>query len=179
MRVPVFLDRADIACCMEVPSVGDRVRWSLLWSDEPGHPGATDIPWAVEQPLQLGEEERRHIGVESGYLLTHGAVSAWWRGAGGRALPLCGVLVAGAHGFVPEAVPRTGGRAREVSLVFGTSRETGRGRWEDVPDGTSVWPIAEAGSWDDWEDFAALAGPLPAGHARSTKGVLVVVDLAP
>ncbi len=62
--------------------------------------------------------------------------------------------------------------------MIGTERETGRGRWEVVPDGTSTWPVAEVRSWDDWEDFAALAGPLPAGQQRSPRGVLVV-DPAP
>ncbi len=106
MRIPVFLDGWDIDCCLAVPAVGDRVLWSLIWSDEPDHPAAADIPWAVEQPLELDEEESRHIGVASGYLLTHGPISAWWRGAGGRVLPLRGVLYADAHGFVPERVPR-------------------------------------------------------------------------
>ncbi len=83
MRIPVFLDGWDIDCCLAVPAVGDRVLWSLIWSDEPDHPAAADIPWAVEQPLELDEEESRHIGVASGYLLTHGPISAWWRGAAG------------------------------------------------------------------------------------------------
>jgi hypothetical protein len=61
--------------------------------------------------------------------------------------------------------------------VIETSRETGRGRWGKVPDGTSTWPIAEARSWADWEDVAALAGPLPAGHDRRPTGVIAVVDV--
>jgi hypothetical protein len=178
VRIPVFLDSADIACCMQVPSVGDRIRWSLIWSDEPDHPAATVIRWAVEQPLELDEEESRHIGVAAGTLLTHGPVSAWWRGAGGRALPQRGVLVAGAHGFVPERVPWIAGRAVEVSLVIGTDRETAWGTREQVADGTSVWPIADASSWEDWEDFADLAGPLLPGHDRGPRGAVVVVDLA-
>ncbi|MDP9391157.1 MAG: hypothetical protein M3P89_07200 [Actinomycetota bacterium] len=110
MRIPVFLQGVDIDCCLAVPSVGDRVRWSLAWSDEPDHPAATVIRWAVEQPLELDEEESRHIGVASGYLLTHGPISAWWRGAGGQALPLRGDLVAEVHGFVlPSRFPRPEG----------------------------------------------------------------------
>ncbi|MGY1728445.1 hypothetical protein ACI79J_15870 [Geodermatophilus sp. SYSU D01062] len=172
----MFLDGEDIECCLAVPSVGEAVRWSLIWSDEPDHPAAVDVPWTGTE-LRLGDEESRHIGVASGFVLTAGRVSAWWRGAGGRALPLRGVLSVGVHGFVPEAVPPTRGRAGEVSLVIGTDRETGRGHWEAVPDATATWPIAEGGGWDDREEFAALAGPLPAGHERSPRGVLVVVDV--
>jgi hypothetical protein len=128
---------------------------------------------------RLDREQSRHIGVQSGQLLTRGAVSAWWRGPGGRAVPFRGVLAADPHGFVPAQVPPTRGRAREVSLVIGTSREVGPGHWEEVPDGTSTWPIADGGSWDDWEDFAALAGPLAVGHDRRPTGVLVVVDVTP
>ncbi len=172
----MLLDGLDVECCLAVPSVGDAVRWSLIWSDEPDHPAATDVPWTGTE-LRLDEEESRHIGVASGYLLAAGRVSAWWRGAGGRALPLRGVLSAGAHGFVPGAVPPTRGRALEVSLVIGTDRDTGWGRREEVPDGTATWPVAEGVSWADREEFGAPAGPLPAGHERSARGVLVVVDV--
>ena len=180
MRIPVFLDGGDIDCCLAVPSVGDPVEWSLLWSDDPDDPAAVDIPWDVVRPLQLDPEESWHVGVESGYLLTHGPVSAWWRAAGGRSLPLRGVLEADAHCFVPDRVPETRGRALEVSLVIQTRREADRNGYEEaVSGGTSVWPVAEGLSWHDWEHYAALAGPLPAGQRRSPRGVLVVVDVAP
>ncbi len=178
MRIPVFLDGWDIDCCLAVPAVGDRVLWSLIWSDEPDHPAATVIRWAVEQPLELDEEESRHIGVASGYLLTHGPISAWWRGGRTGSPAARRPRRRGPRLRASEQVPATGGRALEVSLVIGTERETGRGHEEEVPGGTSVWPVAEGRSWDDWEDFAALAGPLPAGQQRSPRGVLVV-DPAP
>ena len=179
MRVPVFLDAQDIACCLAVPSVGDPVRWSLLWHDDAGHPAASEIRWASEQPLRLDEDERRHIGVESGYLLTRGPVAAWWRGAAGRRLPARGVLIADPHGFVPEAVPPIRGRAGEVSLLIGTVRETLSRHEQEVSDETSSWPIVDGQAWADWAEFAALAGPLPAGHRRRPDGVVVVVDVTP
>ena len=177
MRITVFLDGADVECCLAVPSVGDAVRWSLAWSDEPDHPAASDIAWAVEQPLLLDEEESRHIGVASGHLLNHGPVSAWWRGDGDRPLPRTGVLEADTHGFVPERVPVTAGRAREISLVLTTVRRNEHGRTGRVPSGTSVWPVTGSDAWRDWEEYAALSGPVPAGHERGPAGVLVVVDV--
>ena len=180
MRLPVLLDGGDIDCCLAVPSVGDLVSWSLLWwKATHDDPAAVEVPWAP-RPFRLDPEESEHIGVDSGYLLTHGPVSAWWRGEAGRSLPLLGVLEADPHGFVPEGVPETRGRAREVSLVIGTRRKADRDGYEAaVPDGTSVWPVVEGEAWHDWETYAAQAGPLPAGHRRSPRGVLVVVDVEP
>ena len=176
MRIPVLLHAWDIDCCLALPSVGDPVAWSLIWwAGEPDDPAAVEVPWTT-QPLRLTPEESDHIGVASGHQLTYGPVSAWWRGADEQSLPRRGVLEADQHGFVPAGVPATQGRALEVSLVIRTRRKAGRHQWEENPDGTSVWPVADTGAWDDWEQYAALAGPLSPGQDRYPDGVLVVVD---
>ncbi|RBY97297.1 hypothetical protein DQ237_06995 [Blastococcus sp. TF02-8] len=177
MRIPVFLSAWEIDCCLPVPSVGDAVEWRLAWYDDPEHPAAFEIRWAAEATLRLGGYESDHIGVESGLVITRGPVAAWRREPG--AVPFRGALLALAHGFVPAAVPPTRGRAGEVSLVIGTQRKTRDGHWEDVPDGWSTWPVTDGGSWTDWEDYAALAGPLPHNHHRQPSGVVVHVDVAP
>ena len=175
MRIPVVLDANDMACCLARPSVGDAVGWSLAWHDDPTHPAASEIRWSAE-PLQLDEHESRHIGVESGTLLTRGPLSAWWRGDE-RSAPYRGVLVAEAHGFVPDAVPPVRGRAREVAVLIELHRQVRLQHWAAVPELTTTWPMADGDEELDWEEFTALAGPVPAGHDRRPGGALVVVDV--
>ena len=175
MRIPVVLDANDMDCCLSRPSVGDAVRWSLAWHDEPTHPAALEVRW-LTSPVRLSGWESRHVGVESGTVLTRGPLAAWWPGDE-RSVPDRGVLMVHAHGFVPEAVPGTRGRAREVAVLIELHRQVRLQHWEPVPELTTTWPMADGDDELDWDEYTALAGPVPADHERRPGGALVVVDV--
>lgn len=145
--VQVSIDSWEIECCLPPPGVGDVVAWRLRWVEPSTGPGQLTAPWRTTRLPPAPD------GHDSGPLLEHGGVAAWWPTAD-AAVPPTGRLVAKTHAGVPDDVPPTEGMVLAVHVVQQRCTRTDAG-FDPVRGECTLRAVQRSPRWFDHGPSAA------------------------
>ncbi|WP_312629211.1 DUF6578 domain-containing protein [Pseudofrankia sp. BMG5.37] len=150
MRLPVHVESWQIECCMDPPSVGDHVRWQLVFtaqSERDGSDGAGLVELDLvaahlgAQTASMPADNPRH-GTWLGAPDVADGLSLFWVARQPTAGPvrLTGYIGEDHHAGVPESFPETHGTIRGIRVQTCRMIEVGPRNWQ---------PTGEPPSYED------------------------------
>ncbi|WP_007517728.1 MULTISPECIES: DUF6578 domain-containing protein [Pseudofrankia] len=180
MRLPVHVESWQIECCMDPFSVGDRVRWQLVFTEQSGRNGSDgaglvelDLVAAhLDSPTAPMPPNSPRYGTWLGAPDVADGLSLYWVARQPTAGPvrLTGYIGEDHHAGVPESFPETHGTIRGIRVQTRRMIEVGPKSWQPTDEPPSYEDVTTAP-----KRFQTALRPGQIGTVQT--GILVDLDV--